>query len=74
MVRKFTPSKDGKQRANLYMSLRLTAKEIEKIKQAARVDNTPWHQWLVQEAYSAIDRALALRPRLGTAQRNWARS
>jgi hypothetical protein len=33
--------------------------------EAARADNTPWHQWLVQEAYSAIDRALALMPRMG---------
>jgi hypothetical protein len=34
MVRKYTPSKDGKVRANLQMPLRLTAKEIEK-KQAS---------------------------------------
>jgi hypothetical protein len=65
MVRKLTPSQDGKLRANIHVPLRLVAKEIEKIKQAARADNTPWHQWLVQEAYSAIDRAPAPVPRMG---------
>jgi len=60
MSLKYTNSKDGTPRANLRVTIRLDAEEIDEIKRLARLKKYPWRTWLrnvcTDGLYSAIVR------------------
>lgn len=54
----FTPSQDGKERATIRISLRLSREELEEIKEAAKTDGENWREWMENKAALAIETAL----------------
>jgi predicted DNA binding CopG/RHH family protein len=55
---RFTQSKDGTPRANVRVTLRLTAEEVAEIKRRAGDEGCPWREWLQQECENGFYRAL----------------
>lgn len=55
---RFTPSKDGKERADVRITFRLSRDELAAIQEAAKADDTPWREWLMDAAEDGIWRAV----------------
>jgi hypothetical protein len=61
MPLKFTESADGKYGADIRITLRFTADQLEKIKVAAHEDGEEWRTWLHDKASDGVYGALQRR-------------
>jgi len=55
MPLKYTPSKDGVDRANVWIRLRYTKEEIVVIKELAKRDGRDWRIWLESHAALGVE-------------------